>query len=65
MVVVKKKQGESDEKLIARFKKKIIYSGLLTEIRDKERYKKDSERRKERKYRLKFQNKLDKKRADY
>ncbi|GAH17741.1 unnamed protein product, partial [marine sediment metagenome] len=37
-------------------------SGILLEIRDKERFKKESEKRKERKYRLKHQRELEKKR---
>ncbi len=62
MVVVVKKKGESEDRLIARFKKKIIYEGLLTELRDRERYKKDSEKRKEKKYYVKHQIELEKKR---
>jgi small subunit ribosomal protein S21 len=62
MVVVKKQKGESVDRLIARFKKKVIYSGILQELRDRERYKKESEKRKERKYRLKHQRELEKKR---
>ena len=64
MVVVKKQKGESDERLIARFKKKIIYSGKLFEMRERERHTKDSEKRKDRKYRLKHEQELRKKR-DY
>lgn len=62
MVVVKKKKGESDDKLIARFKKQIINSGFLQELREGERHKKDSEKRKEKKYRLKHQRQLERKR---
>ncbi len=36
MVVVKKKPGEKDEQLIARFRKKMLSSGKLNEVRDKE-----------------------------
>lgn len=63
MISVKKQKGESDEKLISRFRKKVISSGVLLEYRDRERFKKDSERRKERKYRLKYQIELEKKRG--
>ena len=49
MVLVKKQKGESDDRLIARFRKKVIDSGLLVEYRDRERFKKDSEKRKEKK----------------
>jgi len=62
MFVVKKKTGESDDRLIARFKKGIINDGLLLELRDRERYKKPAEKRKEQKYRIKHQVELEKKR---
>lgn len=62
MFIVKKKQGESDDALIARFRKKIIMSGLMLELRDKERFKKPSEKRKEKKYKIEFQRMLEKKR---
>ncbi|OGM75958.1 hypothetical protein A2191_02770 [Candidatus Woesebacteria bacterium RIFOXYA1_FULL_38_9] len=53
MVVVKKQKGESDDKLIARFRKKVLASKILIDYRERERYKKDSQKRKERKYRIK------------
>ena len=62
MYVVKKQRGESDDHLITRFKKGIINDGLLLELRDRERYKKPAEKRKERKYRIKHQIELEKKR---
>ena len=62
MVVVKKKKGESEDKLISRFKKKVLNSGLLPEAREKGRFKSKSEREKERKYRIKHQIKVEKKR---
>lgn len=62
MVVVKRKRGESENRLIARFKKKVLNTGLLQELRDKKRHKKDSEKRKERKYRLRHLRELEKKR---
>lgn len=50
MVVVKKKQGESEDRLIARFRKKVLYSGIIIEAREKKsRFKKASEERKEKK----------------
>ena len=52
MVVVKKQKGESDDKLIARFRKKVLASKILIDYRERERYKKDSQKRKERKYRI-------------
>ena len=62
MVFVKKKKGESEDKLIARFRKKVVNEGILFEIREKERYKKPSERRQEKIKRVKHQIKLEKKR---
>jgi ribosomal protein S21 len=62
MVVVKKKKGESTDRLIARFKKKVIYSGILQELRDRQRYKPPSEKKKERLATKKHQIELEKKR---
>lgn len=61
MVVVKKKKDESDERLISRFKKKVLNSGLLYEARE-DRHVKKSEERKLRKYRLKHRQELERKR---
>ena len=63
MVVVKKQKGESDDRLIARFRKKIIDSGVLIDYRDRERYKKKSQKRKEQKYRIAHLIELEKKRS--
>lgn len=62
MVVVKKLKGESDDKLIARFKKKVLFSGLLQEVRDRQRFKSAAEKRKEQKSRIKHLIELEKKR---
>lgn len=62
MVVVKKKQGESEDKLIARFRKLVLEEGIIDEVRDRERYKKPSERRKEKNKVKKFKIELEKKR---
>jgi small subunit ribosomal protein S21 len=62
VVFVKKKKGESEDRLIARFRKKVVNEGILFEIREKERYKKPSERRQEKIKRVKHQIKLEKKR---
>lgn len=62
MFVVTKKKGESDDSLLARFRKKTIMSGLLLELRDRERFKKPSEKRKEKKYKIEFNRMLEKKR---
>ncbi len=63
MFVVKKKKGESEDRLIARFKKRVLDEGILLELRDRERYKKPAERRKEQKYRIKHLIELEKKRS--
>lgn len=62
MVIVKKKKDESDERLISRFKKKVLNSGILYEVRDRERHVKDSEKRKLRKYRLEHKRELERRR---
>lgn len=61
MVVVKARPGESMDKLIARFRKKTLYSGVLLEYRERERHKTGAERRKERKYRVERIRELEKK----
>ena len=63
MFVVKKKKGESEDRLIARFRKKVINEGILLELRDRERFKSPSEKRKEKKYRIKHLIELEKKRS--
>ncbi|OGM10962.1 30S ribosomal protein S21 [Candidatus Woesebacteria bacterium RBG_16_34_12] len=63
MVIVKKKKGESTDHLIARFKKKVLNAGLLQELRDRQRYKPPSEKRKEQRSRIKHQIELEKKRS--
>jgi ribosomal protein S21 len=62
MVIVKKKRGETEDRLISRFKKKVVNAGLLQELRDRQRYKTPSEKRKEKKARVKHQIELEKKR---
>ena len=62
MVVVKKQKGESDDRLIARFRKKIIDSGVLIDYKERERYQKKSQKRKEQKYRIAHMRELEKKR---
>lgn len=63
MFILKKKKGETDDKLIARFKQKTIREGVLQELRDRERYKKPAEKRKEAKYRIAHSIELEKKRS--
>ena len=62
MFVVKKNKGESEDKLIARFKKKTLDEGIILEVRERDRYKKPSERKKETKYRIAHMIELEKKR---
>ena len=62
MVVVIKKKGESEDKLIARFRKKVIDSGIIQEVRDRVRFKSDSEKKKEKKSRIRHLIELEKKR---
>lgn len=62
MFIIKKQKGESEDKLIARFRKKTIMEGVLQEFRDREHYKKPSEKRKEQKYRIAHSIELEKKR---
>ncbi len=60
MVVVVKKKGESEDKLIARFRKKVIDSGLIQEVRDRTRFKSQGEKNKEKNNRIKHLIKLEK-----
>lgn len=62
MVVVVKQRGESEDRLIARFKKKVLEEGIIQEVRERSRYKPPSEKRKEQKNRIKFLIELEKKR---
>jgi ribosomal protein S21 len=62
MVVVKKQKGESDDKLIARFKKKVLDEGIVIEARERKEFKPKSQERKEKKYRIKFLQELARKR---
>lgn len=64
MVMVKAKPGESADKLIMRFRKRVLQSGLLLELRDRERHVTDAERRKLKKYTIKHWREIDKKRQD-
>jgi len=62
MVMVKKQKGESVDRLIARFRKKVLTSGILIDYKERERHRKRSEERAERKKRIKYQIELEKKR---
>ena len=63
MFVLKKKKGETDDRLIARFRKKTIVEGVMQEYRDLGHYTKPSEKRKEDKYRIAHSIELEKKRS--
>jgi len=63
MAIVKKQKGESEDKLINRFKKEVLNEGIVFEARERKEYKPKSQIRKERKYRLKFLDKLARQRA--
>ncbi len=62
MVVVKKQKGESDDRLIARFRKKVLASKLLIDYKENSRYKKESQKRAEKKKRIKYMIELEKQR---
>jgi ribosomal protein S21 len=62
MVVVKQKKGESTDRLIARFKKKVLYAGIVQEFRDRNRFKSKAEKRKEKLSEKKHKIELEKKR---
>ncbi len=50
--VVKAKQDERADSIIRRFKKKVLESQILTELKKREFYKKPSEKRKEKRKEL-------------
>jgi ribosomal protein S21 len=43
--VVRKTPGDTDDKLIAKFRKKVLIDDVLTDLKDKEYYQKPSEKR--------------------
>lgn len=46
--VVKKKPGQTDDQLIAQFRKKVLYEDIIEEVREREFYLKPSRKRYER-----------------
>ena len=46
-VTVNAKKGDSNAKLVGKFKRKVLKSDLLNDLRDHQHHKKDSEIRKE------------------
>lgn len=63
MFILKKKKGESDDKLIARFRQKTVSEGVIEEYRERKQYKKPSEKRKEAKYRIAHSIAIEKKKS--
>lgn len=62
MVVVKRKKGDTNDKLINSFRKQTLNSGILDDIREKARFTKKSEARKLQKAEKKHNIKLEKRR---
>ena len=60
MVVVTKKDRESEDRMIARFKKDTM--DIIQEARERQRFKSKAEKRKERKKRIEFMKMLERKR---
>ena len=59
MVIVKKQKKESQDRLIARFKKDTF--DIIKEARERQRYKSKAEKRKEKKQRIKHLQELERK----
>lgn len=57
MAYVKAEPGESPDSLIRKFVKKVISEGILLELKEREFYKKPSERKKEKLKELKKRKK--------
>lgn len=64
MVKVIKKPGESDDRLIARFKKKVLEEEIIPEARARAQFVSKAEKRKEKKKRLAFLDELKRRRTD-
>ena len=60
MFIVKKQKGESEDRLIARFKKDTV--DIIQEARDRQRFKSKAEERKEKRKRIKFLQELERRR---
>ncbi len=60
-VVVKAQPGDSSDQVIRKFKKKVLQDQILTEVRDREYYKKPSVRKKEKLSEFKRRQKRSKK----
>jgi len=60
MAIVVKKKGESEDKLISRFKKLVLDEGIIQEARDRSRFKSEAEKRKEKKSKIRHLIELEK-----
>lgn len=60
MVVVKPRPGESQDKMILRFRKRVQTSGIIDEAKDRNRHKPKAEVRKLRKYQVRHLRELNK-----
>lgn len=61
MAIVVKKKGETEDKLIARFKKMVLDEGIIQEARDRSRFKSEAEKRKDKKNKIRHLIELEKK----
>lgn len=43
--IVRRSVGDSDDRLIAKFRKKVLQDNILTDLKDREFYQKPSEKR--------------------
>jgi ribosomal protein S21 len=60
VIVVKRKKGESEDRLISRFRKRVISEKLLVDYKEKDRYKKPSRKKYEKGKRIKHLIELEK-----
>lgn len=60
MVSVKRGPGDTNDSLVAKFRKYVTRSGLLDEVRERGRFISKAEKRKEKKDRIKHQIELNK-----
>jgi ribosomal protein S21 len=47
-IIIRRKKGESNDRLLAKFRKAVTLGGLLPEIRDRQYFKSKSQLKKER-----------------
>ena len=58
MIIVPVKEGENIERALKKFKRKFEKTGISRELRDRQAYKKPSERKRETVKKAKYVNKL-------